>query len=293
MAQVTYVKKAQARYKMVPVIDPATGEQKVTPVMRADGTPKVTKHGHQVVMRQTVADRTQPLPPLVCEFCNEPIEVGTPYKHVSPKSGPYGGYQRNRHKDCPGWQAWDLTNAWWARIARATSGFDVSEFMDNPDESSVENIRGALEQVADEVRGLAEESRETASNIEQGFGHSTQQSQEAEDRADALEAWADEIAEADLPDFPEAETETETRWFVINVDGSGDVAEDTPEGFDDEAEARRYMNGIIERYPQAKDDMELESREVEVTGDEPTEEQIENWRSEVESAIGIVDESPV
>src|SRR5438270_337793 len=118
MARVTHVKKAQQRYATVPVIDPETGQQKVTPVLRADGSQKMTRAkphrpARPVFMKVTQADKTQPLPPLNCEACGKPIEIGTPYKHVTPKSGPYGGYQRNRHADCPTWKAWDLSSAWW------------------------------------------------------------------------------------------------------------------------------------------------------------------------------------
>lgn len=45
MAKVIKVKSARQRYGTVPVIDPATGKQKVTPVMKSDGSQKLTKAG--------------------------------------------------------------------------------------------------------------------------------------------------------------------------------------------------------------------------------------------------------
>jgi len=287
MARITYVKAAQQRYKMVPVLD-AEGKQVETPVMRRDGTPKVTKHGRPVTMRQTVADKSQPLPMPKCESCGKTIEVGQAYKHVSPKSGPYGGYTRYRCSDCPGWQVWDLSNAWWARIAQATDGFDVSDC------TTVEEVQERLEAVADAIRDLAQESEEAADNIEEGFGHETMQSQEARDRAEALNDWADEIADADIPDLPEPESET--RYFVIN-DHDGSIAMgDEDGGYESEEDAQAAIDAYFKQYPQYAEgeDAEtfsIEARDVEL--EEVTEEQMDEWRSEVESAVEIVNESPV
>jgi hypothetical protein len=205
------------------------------------------------------------------------------YKHVSPKSGPYGGSRRVRCNDCPGWQPWDLSNAWWARIQQATADFDVSN-AETPDD-----VTAALEAVADSIRDLAQESEDTADNMEQGFGHSTMQSDEARDRAQALNDWADEIANAEVPELPEPEAVP--RYFVVNNDGSGDVAEDTPEGFEMEAEAQAYMAQIVAMYPQAEGDMSIEERDW--TPDEPSEEQMDQWRSEVDDAVQVVSESPI
>jgi hypothetical protein len=282
MARTTHVKKAQQRYKQVPVLD-EYGRQMTTPVMRADGTPKVTKHGRPVVMRQTVADKSQPLPMPKCEVCGTTIEVGQPYKHVTPSTG-FGGTTRFRCDSCPSWQPWDLSNAWWARIAQVTSGFDVSEA------DSAESVREALEAVAEEIRGLAGESREAASNMEEGFGHATQQSQKAEERADALEQWADEIANADVPDYPEAEAEE--RWYIVDDSGSVSLG-DEDYGYDSEEDAQAVIDAQREEAPDFTDYDELSIEARPYTPDDATEEQIDNWRTEVEDAVSVVDESPV
>ena len=117
MPTITHVKKAQQRYAMVPVCNP-DGTPKQTPVMRGDGTQKTTKRGALVFMTVTVADKTKPQPLDTCDFCHQPIEVGTPYKHITPKSGPYGGHKRTRHESCPTWQVWEYSSSLSARIAQ-------------------------------------------------------------------------------------------------------------------------------------------------------------------------------
>ena len=265
MARITHVKRTQQRYKTVPVIDPETGEPKRTPVMRKDGTQKKTrdKHGRPgrpVFMTVTVADKTQPLPLYTCDACREPIEIGTPMKHISPKSGPYGGRKLTRHESCPTWQVWEYSSSWSARIAQATHGFSV----DNAE--TPEEVQEALDDVAGAIRELAEESRETASNIEDGFGHATQQSEDAEARADDLDGWADEIEQADIPELPEPEEQD-----CEACEGGGRVED---------------VNGDAVDCPDC-------DGSGQVTPDEPTDEQMDEWRENVIDACSIVDESPV
>lgn len=266
MARVTYVKRAQQRYETVPVIDPATGEPKRTPKMR-NGEQMVTKKGRPVFLTVTVADKTKPLPLLTCDHCGEPIELGTPYKHVSPKSGPYGGRQRNRHESCPTWKVWELSNSWSARVAQVTDGFSLDGV------ESPEDVTAALESLADEVEGLAEESREVAQNIESGFGHSTFVSEEAEQRADELEEWATSIRDVEVPDYPEPEEED-----CDTCGGTGEV------------EAQDEEGTLPEPTMVQCDDCDGTGS---VTPEDPTQEQIDAWHAEVEDVCGVVDESPI
>jgi hypothetical protein len=267
MARITHVARAQQRYKTVPVLD-ENNEPKRTPVMK-NGVQKTTKKGKPVFMSVTVADKTQPLPLRTCDFCHKPIEIGTPFKHVTPKSGPYGGTQRNRHAACPTWQVWELSNSWSARIAQATSDFDVS-LVDSPDE-----VTEALSTVADNIRSLAEESRESAANIEEGFGHPTSVSEEAEQRADDLDGWADEIENADVPDMVECEECLGTgKTDCGDCDGTGKI----------EVESSDVPNDC---------DTCDGSGQVDCDPCGGTGEDIDAWRDEVEAACSIVDESPV
>jgi hypothetical protein len=298
MARVTHVKKAQQRYGTKPVLD-ADGKPKRTPVMKTvkdretGETTQVQKTtrdkpgrpGRPVFMTVTERDLDHPKPLYRCDSCGKDIEIGTPYKHMSPKSGPYGGRKLTRHESCPTWQVWEYSNSWSARIAQATHDFDVTNA------ETTDDVQSALDDVAAAIKELAEESREAAGNIEEGFGHATSQSEEAESRADELDNWADEISGVDIPELPEPEL----RWFVTNGDG---VASDLFEadGYDSESEAEQALamhRDDNDEEPGEDGEFDDGFEVEEITPDEPTEEQLNDWRDEVVDACSIVDESPV
>lgn len=218
MARVTYVKKAQQRYATKPVLD-AEGNPLVIPVTRKDGTPKTTKSGRVITRKVTESDKTKPLPLRKCEACGQEIAIGQPYKHVTPKSGPYGGYTRFRCGTCPGWQPWDLSNALWARIAQIQAEFSDSA----SNAQSRDDLQAVLEDAASAARELADEKRESASNIEDGFGHATYQSDELNEQADAIESWADEMENADIP---EAKCEECNGSQEVDCDQCGGTGQD-------------------------------------------------------------------
>ena len=265
MARVTHVKKAQQRYEMVPVLDEA-GQPVRTPVLDKIGHQKSSKRG-LVFRTQSVEDKTRPLPLEVCDSCRLPIEIGTPYKWIQPKSGPYGGRKRSRHEACPNWQVWDYSSSLFARTAQLEHGFWESlgdEF------ETVEDVQNALNEMAEEARSLASEKEEAAENIESGFGHETEQSSELREIADQLNSWADDIEEADIPDLPEPDdVDCEA------CDGTGK----TDEPDDDEPDAF------------------LDCKECDgsglVSSEKPSEEQLSEWRDEVRDAVSVVGECPV
>ncbi len=311
MARITHVKKAQPRYEQKPVIDPATGEQKQTPVMR-NGVQRQNKHGRPTFMKVTENDLTKPLPLHTCGACGKPIEVGTPYKHISPKSGPYGGATLRRHEACPTWQVWDYSSSLSARTAQIShQGWEsLDSALDGA--TDISDIESVLSEIADEIRSLSEEKAEGASNIEDGFGHPTSQSEELQSIADELESWADDVENADVPEVPEPEEadceqcegtgKHEARFWVMNADGSGNVFPDQADGFDSEDEAQEALDALIAQTKDAPADFTIEEREEDctecdgigtVTPDEPTDEQMDDWRTEVRDALGIIDECPV
>lgn len=212
MPRVTHVKKAQQRYHTVPVLD-ENGQPKTTPVMR-NGQQRTTKRGKPIVMRVTVEDRTRPKPMPKCDASpcrvaadrdgDRTIRVGDAYKHISPKSGPYGGRTLYRHGACPTWQVWEYSSSTSARLAQLD--FEARAELDEDDADSV---RAALETAASLARDLASEKEEGASNIEDGFGHETEQSSALRQFAEDLETWADELEQAasDLEDRPDEEEE--------------------------------------------------------------------------------------
>jgi hypothetical protein len=233
MPTITRVKAAQQRYETVPVLD-AQGEPVRIALTNQDGSPKTDKRGNQVFITRTVPDKTKPKPAEDCDKCAKTIEVGSPYKHMSPKSGPYGGRRLVRCEACPDWQVWEYSSSLSARLSEISYYFweNLAEV------TNADDVTDALANAAQAVTDIAEEKRESAQNIEDGFQHSTYQSDELNQQADDLEAWAQEIENADVPSAPEATWEGDT---------------EVP----------------------------------------PTEEQFEDWRSEVQEACSLVDDSPV
>lgn len=204
MARVTYVKKAQQRYATVPVIDPETGQQKVTEVFRRNGERKLTKKGKPVVLRVTEADKSRPLPNHVCESCHLEIEVGTSYKWIAPKSGPYGGRKRYRHATCPSWRPSEVTSSNIKSIVYGAQE-SFSDTLGVLEEGDLDGLVDAVHTFGSDIREAAEAARESAQNIEDGFGHPTYQSEELTERADALESVADEAESWDGTEFEDEE----------------------------------------------------------------------------------------
>lgn len=260
MARVTYVKKAQPRYRTVAVIDPETGQQKLTPVMGRNGQQKKNKHGRLTFLRLTVADKSQPLPNRKCDNCGKEIETGQPYKWIKPKSGPYGGSMKVRCGTCPTWQVWEYSYSMSAQLARIS--YEAGESFDQGVETE-SDVTSILETAAEEIRGIAEEKRQSASNMEEGFGHSTEKSDELNEIADNLDSWADDVEQADVPDAPE-DDEYPDHEFEQNED--------------DEADDTCQVEGC------EKDESEHETT---------MEEALETWRDEAREALGIVDECPI
>jgi hypothetical protein len=267
------VAKAQQRYHTKPVLD-ENGQPKRVPVLRKDGTPKVTKRGKTVTMAVTERDLTRPKDLLRCDFpgCTIDggrIQVGTPYMWIKPKSGPYGGHLKARHAGHPAWQVWDYSSSLSAQVARIAH--DAYEAVDGAE--SEDDVTGILENAAQEVRDLAEQKRDGASNIEDGFGHPTSQSEELEQQADDLDSWADDIESAEVPSQDE---------YLDEDDVDCDECQGT---------------GTVE--VQTEDDEDYTEAECETCGgtgqveNEDPETDLDAWREAVTEALSVVDECPV
>lgn len=259
MPKVHHVKKAQQRYATKPVIDEATGLQKQVPVMsKRTGDQKTSKNGRPVFLKITERDLERPLPMPQCDApgCEDrEIKVGMAYKWIEPS----GQRVRNRHETCPTWNVWDYSSSLSARIAQIQS--------DEPEGESEDDFKDWANSKAEEIRELAEEKRESASNIEDGFGHATYQSDELNETADNLEQWADDLENVDIPSYPEPEGED-----CEECDGTGDILSTVTS----EMETCPACDGASE-----------------VTPDEPSEEEVADWEGEViETIRGILDEAP-
>jgi hypothetical protein len=279
MARTTHVAKAQQRYETVPVLD-EHGDPKKTPVMKkvkdydtgeVTEVQKTTKTGREVFMTVTVQDKSKPLPNYTCDSCGKEIEVGTPYKHITPKSGPYGGRKRTRHESCPNWQVWEYSSSMSAELARISYDFfEAVGAAESPDD-----VTSALSDAAGEVKEIAEQKREGASNIEEGFGHPTSASEELESIAEQLDEWAEEIESADVPEMTECEECTDGQVDCEDCEGTGTIAlEDNGSGGRD--------------CETCSGDGTVDCETCDGTGED-----IEAWRDEVRDNVTIVDESPV
>ena len=260
MARITHVKKAQQRYAMVQEYEITMSGDRIprqTPVLNRDGSQKVTKRGKLVWRNVTHPDTSKPLPPNKCDRCGKEINVGDSYKHVTPKSGPYGGRTRYRCFACPNWEIWELSSSLAARTAEIEHTYSGNTVASAESE---DDVRTVLEEAAQAIRDLADEKRDSANNIEEGFGHETSASAELNDIADNLEGWADEVEGADVPEYPEPEERCE------RCDGTGELSivhsalsEVSPTCF--------KCNG-----------------EGHTTPDEPTEDQVE-WRDQAQEVV--------
>lgn len=230
MARVTHVKRAQQKYHTKPVLD-ADGKPVKIALTKRDGSPKMTssKGGKRtprpVFITKTEPDKTRPKPLETCGKCGTTIQVGDPYKWIKPKSGPYGGRRMVRCAKCPTWNVWDYSSSLSAQVARIE--YDADNAIRQAE--SVEDAEAVAGEAADAIRELAEQKRESAGNIEDGFGHATYQSEELESQADELDSWADEVEQVDFPDTDEyAEDDT-----CQECGGTGQ--EDNPDYDEDEA----------------------------------------------------------
>ncbi len=202
MARVHYVKKAQARYERVPLLDDQ-GQPVLTPVMRRDGTQKTTRKGKPVFVRPTVNDLSRPKPNLECGKCGVEIAPGDPYKWVQPKSSVYGGSKRYRCTACPTWRPSELTSSKMAGVYAAQEQCD-DQVYGCEDVDALEALRDDL---ADQIEQVGDEYEEAAQNIIDGFGHDTVQSDDLQQKAEELRAWADEIRGTDFDEFEEPDEE--------------------------------------------------------------------------------------
>jgi hypothetical protein len=310
MPRITHVAKAQQRYETKPVIDPATGEQKRTPVMR-NGVQRTTKRGKPIFMEITEPDKTKPLPPYKCDSCHQEILPGTPYKHISPRSGPYGGRTLRRHEACPTWNVWEYSSSLSARVAEISHNA-WTDFSDTTFEST-DDVQEWLNTVAEAIREIAQEKEEAADNIEEGFQHETMQSQELRDVSEQLNSWADDVENVSIPDYPEAEEvdcedcegvgnfsidekleEARRRRAVLIAKPLTDL--ETHAQVVKELHALDKLIRVLEERI-ADGDYTLECDTCDGAGkvepEEPDQDQIDQWRDEVQGEASVIDECPV
>jgi hypothetical protein len=277
MARTHYVGHARQRYKMVPVIDPETGEQKVITTARKTRA-KGSRPGRPVVQRLTRPDLTRPLPDEKCGRCGAAIKPGMPYKWIAPKSGPYGGRRMVRCASCPNWHVWEYSSSLSARLAEISHAFSTAV----RSAESAEDVESALEDAAGSIEEIADEKDESADNMQEGFGgNETQPVMDLRDIAEQLRTWADEVRNADVPELPDPEAiECEP------CNGTGKVVKLYDDSPLEPWRPGSYAEGVVRKCGECHGSGEI-------TPDEPAEHQMDDWHDEVEASVTIVDESPV
>jgi len=116
-----------------------------------------------------------------CVACLQTVEAGSPYSYVKPRYGP----RRVKHMSCRPWRASETTSN--DRLSRLYQAQEAVE------DATIETAADALNDAAEVAREVAEEYRESATNIEEGFGHGTAQSEELAEQGDECDQWAEAL----------------------------------------------------------------------------------------------------
>jgi len=180
--------------------------------------------------------------PRACHKCHEPINVGDSYKWFASRIG-----RMTIRKDfcdtCtirPSDQTTsDKLSALYLAVETAEDAIEgLTEF-------TLSDLGEILRECAEAVREVAGEYAESASNIEEGFGHPTSQSEDIQQKADDVESFADSLEscadEIDGMDDPDADEETLHKEWPDAPDDESDQDDDESEdaGFAEWAEGER------------------------------------------------------
>ena len=150
-----------------------------------------------------------------CRRCGHEIQVGEEYKHFSKKTGPRSSVTYNYCANH------------YPRRSELMSGraAELEAIIENYDDDmkkckaytqgTLKELVTILNTTQNDITSLADDIEDAATNIEDGFGHSTAQSEAMTDTASELHEWADSIQEViDTievwePEDPEDEDGTE------------------------------------------------------------------------------------
>lgn len=147
-----------------------------------------------------------------CGKCGAEIHVGDPYRHTTLKTGQRSSLRKVRcmKPECS-FRPSELTTSRRGEVYAAQEAME-DNMASWGAETTLDDITGELSNTADELRAVAEQYREAAENIEQGFQHETYQSQELNETADSIDSYADEVenaagscSEFDMDDYPQHE----------------------------------------------------------------------------------------
>lgn len=152
-----------------------------------------------VASARRTKDGTRP----TCFTCQKPIEVGQAYAWNQPNrfSARYQWHQSCRAPRGSVLESNEKRGQAYAAFEDAYDALDAVETdkvedTEDGQKALIDELKGIAEQCAEGIREAAEMWRESASNIEDGFGHETERSQEMNDHADTYESAADTAEQA-------------------------------------------------------------------------------------------------
>lgn len=139
-----------------------------------------------------------------CRRCGHEIQVGEAFKYFSKR---YGGttFYCAAHSPRPS----EMTSGKTAQLLA------IGEALEDAvaDAETPEDVKTALEQARDDAESLKDEYEESATNIVDGFGHETYQSEELAEKASEIETWMDElesaISQVDVDELEQDEGESD------------------------------------------------------------------------------------
>ena len=130
--------------------------------------------------------------PRRCVTCQHEIQVGESYKKVAKRTG-RGGYTLNFCADHHPRPSHLLSG----RSAELAEVVESAEGWLERVERGEEELAVALDSIKEDIGNFAADIRESAENMEEGFGHSTAQTEAMSGTADTLEEWAERFGELD------------------------------------------------------------------------------------------------
>lgn len=149
----------------------------------------------------------------LCEVCLLTIQAGTAYNWIKSRYGP----KRSRHAHCRPFRPSDLTSN-----DKLSELYAIQEAIEDDvgawgilEQTDLSNLISALEDGAEAARGVAEQYRESAENIESGFGHATSQSEELASNGDEVDGWADELEQLSTGLEPAPEGDWPEDWDPV------------------------------------------------------------------------------
>jgi hypothetical protein len=127
-----------------------------------------------------------------CFTCGTEINEGDSYRWFASRIG-RSSFRRNycvNHNPRPSHMTTsDKLSQLYAAQENVEDALEVQNF-------SRDDIALALNDAAEQAKGVGEEYTESADNIEDGFGHETQMSEEIREKAENCEEWASTLEEA-------------------------------------------------------------------------------------------------